>query len=708
MTTAHGLVEEGELLLQQWLRIKPPPIYVPRQFHKPAGDENQEYWEGLVGELAGGHAGMMSLADSLRASDDATIGRLNARAYGPRLATVRLAAEKFAAALAAIPDPAEPLHLAAAEGRAYALVEASVGWARSIGPDFALDPRAQEFRAAFEASAYAAGLAESAKDNFRSHRALYNVGRVLQDLRGPLPRTREALRSSFTALEFLLAVEGEPDEPYWRERRADLLHRLILACALDQSWEAGPELLTYTQYLKDVEFARRVVMRADGHGRDIGNLVLKITALKGEHEIPLPLTFNMPQLSSRLPASTAVVEYVLLDQLVLVIFSHAAQGGVSQFKRDRRLAGALDVFLRPAEADFYGTTEEKLETEAPERIYALDMRRFVGGDSDAFLNWELRQDVLHVEPRPQGEWGARMDKQAVRLDPGVPWQSTLHRVLLEPLRERLPEHIEHLVIIPDMALTLLPFHLLTDSEGRPLHDRYRVSYAQNLAVLASSLSRRAEPEPDGPVLIVSDPSRTLTWADWEVEQVQKAVGKRAILLDRDRSTPESVLAAMKDVAAVHFCTHGFFNPDQPEQSGLLLAGGRWLTFRDIGDLEAAPSLVYLGACRTGRLRLSARFRSMGLPSQFLAAGARSVVSTLWPVADVAAALVAAEFYQNLYQVGMPRLESLTAAMNLVRGIGVPEVERRMGTGALEELEPKDRPFEEFFYWGPFALHGAWE
>ena len=150
---------------------------------------------------------------------------------------------------------------------------------------------------------------------------------------------------------------------------------------------------------------------------------------------------------------------------------------------------------------------------------------------------------------------------------------------------------------------------------------------------------------------------------------------------------------------LHLATHGFFAPagasarraSAPEPgapgphrpvrgrggsgfhpgllSGLALAGADRpakpgeddgiLTALEVADLDLANvELVTLSACETGLGAVAGGEGVLGLQRAFQAAGARSVVSSLWSVDDAATRALMVDFYDNLWHKKLPKLEAL--------------------------------------------------
>lgn len=102
---------------------------------------------------------------------------------------------------------------------------------------------------------------------------------------------------------------------------------------------------------------------------------------------------------------------------------------------------------------------------------------------------------------------------------------------------------------------------------------------------------------------------------------------------------------------LHLATHGLVSDDFPMSSGVLLAAGDGddglLQAHEVLGLELSADIVTLSACRTGRGRLRRGEGVVGLSRAFLAAGASSVVVSLWDVDDRATPLFMEAFYEQI-------------------------------------------------------------
>jgi CHAT domain-containing protein len=112
----------------------------------------------------------------------------------------------------------------------------------------------------------------------------------------------------------------------------------------------------------------------------------------------------------------------------------------------------------------------------------------------------------------------------------------------------------------------------------------------------------------------------------------------ATLLDGRNATIESFEREARDAGMIHFSGHAVTSEQLPEDTFLALSsnigGNARLDVRQVGamKLDRAP-VVVLAACSTARGRVTAFEGTASVARAFLAAGARSVVATLWPLDD---------------------------------------------------------------------------
>lgn len=120
---------------------------------------------------------------------------------------------------------------------------------------------------------------------------------------------------------------------------------------------------------------------------------------------------------------------------------------------------------------------------------------------------------------------------------------------------------------------------------------------------------------------------------------------------------------------LHFATHGFFNNEHPELSGLVLTmvdrnganANGMMALPDIYNLNLSAELTVLSACETARGKDVKGEGLVGLTHSFLSAGSKSVVASLWKVDDRATAVFMAKFYEFMLERGLAPAAALREA-----------------------------------------------
>ncbi len=321
------------------------------------------------------------------------------------------------------------------------------------------------------------------------------------------------------------------------------------------------------------------------------------------------------------------------------------------------------------------------------------------------LRWISYFQNVHVHWAHGWTWDLRW-KSTFPSFSGDLWRSVYDMVYGEAASVCRQAGIRHLIISPDGALAGLPHHLLRGPDGSRLGDQFAISYAPNLTGMLTVLDTDQLDPAHTRFVIVQDPTQTVGLAQWECASVARLAGRAARMLEGAAVTAAALKQACQGAGVLHFTGHAQFSWLQPEQAFLTVGGGQRMGLAELRALRLQPgALVYLSACHTGRTGAgTGRATAQGIASALLEAGAATVICTLWPVHSVAAALVATWFYEAWLSGHQGRLESLQQALSKLR------VVRRLECEALLQQRiylRGERPFEDEYYWGAFALFGAW-
>ena len=259
-----------------------------------------------------------------------------------------------------------------------------------------------------------------------------------------------------------------------------------------------------------------------------------------------------------------------------------------------------------------------------------------------------------------------------------------------------------LIIVPDKSLFFAPFSTLIDEHGCYLSHNYSVQITPSLHSLRASMEKPPDPNL-GIALFVGNPAvgrlsleeevfRDLPSAAQEVKSLSKLFQAKP-LVGRD-AQKQVVLELLDKASIIHIAAHG-----EPNSGEIILApnGSQGqsssscptqesflLTQEDIINISVKARLVVLCCCHTGQGKVTSE-GVIGLARAFLAAGARSVLSTLWPINDAATK----EFMEKLYK-------------ELCQEVPVCEALRRT-KNTFQNHE--NQHFQSVKIWAPFTIYG---
>jgi CHAT domain-containing protein len=190
----------------------------------------------------------------------------------------------------------------------------------------------------------------------------------------------------------------------------------------------------------------------------------------------------------------------------------------------------------------------------------------------------------------------------------------------------------------------------------------------------------------------------------------------ARLLHGTDATASAFLELATGYEVLHLACHGMTGRDRPGGAYFEVAGGTLAAAEifDRGELNA--SLVVLSACRSGQPDGLLPAEALDAASMFLSAGARAVVSTMWPVDDLAATLFTCRLFQIWnwgegmilpQAVHYARLWLRDITVGQLRGLALAEPRLAPHISRYTRFQPPDLArFGEPYYWAPFAYSGA--
>ena len=154
-----------------------------------------------------------------------------------------------------------------------------------------------------------------------------------------------------------------------------------------------------------------------------------------------------------------------------------------------------------------------------------------------------------------------------------------------------------------------------------------------------------------------------------------------------------------------------FHPDL--LSGIVLAGANHppqpdkddgiLTAMEVSALDLrSVDMAVMSACETGLGKTAGGEGLLGLQRAFQLAGARTVVAGLWKVNDDATRALMTDFYQNLWEKKLPKLEALRQAQLSMLREGADR-----GVHREKQHKPDNAGRLPPLYWAGFVLSGDW-
>lgn len=208
------------------------------------------------------------------------------------------------------------------------------------------------------------------------------------------------------------------------------------------------------------------------------------------------------------------------------------------------------------------------------------------------------------------------------------------------------------------------------------------------------------------------------------EQLGALPGERKLDAEFTRNSLSQALR--KRYPAVHVASHFRLVFNDPNKSVMLLGDGQTLP---IGEFTGNPvdfrlidiDLLTLSACETAVP--AGHDSATGMEVESLSAlvhqaGARSVLATLWPVADRATASFMGRFYGYLSNNSLSKANALSRAQqDFIQGRAAPEIGREQGfrgrgatvVGSEAEQRTTTTPSDltHPYFWAPFTLLGNW-
>ena len=346
-------------------------------------------------------------------------------------------------------------------------------------------------------------------------------------------------------------------------------------------------------------------------------------------------------------------------------------------------------------------------------------------------------------------------------------QMLLRARLWDPL-ETYCRDVNIVIVSPEGRMTDIPFAALPGQDPqRYLIEEHALVTVPNAFLLSrlteSSVTRRSEHAAlvVGDVDFSGDGNSTsnstgrfgeLPGTAREAEEIaglfrEQFSDARLTLAMQDQPTEGLFRRSANDYRYIHLATHGYFSPlnwlttatgkqkeltehleaylpnllngvalaganrSQGIASGSVVAEDALLTSLEVAALDLRNvDLAVLSACETTLGQAPLGEGMLGLQRAFQVAGVRSTVTSLWKVDDAATEALMVEFYRNLWERRMSKLDSLRRAQlamlahydvstKKLRSRGMTLLNSKQDSTTDQRLAP--------YFWASFVLSGDW-
>ena len=260
--------------------------------------------------------------------------------------------------------------------------------------------------------------------------------------------------------------------------------------------------------------------------------------------------------------------------------------------------------------------------------------------------------------------------------------------VIGPIADLLGSQFDELVIVSDGALCFTPWATIVEST------RIRTVPSLTSYQLISSVPE-CHHKKTGALLVgnpclneLKKPLPDLPCAQEEVEFIASILNTRP--LTGREATKAEVIKRMSSVGLIHIAAHGnertgeiALSPNPGWTSEFPQRTDYVLKMSDVQAANLRARLVVLSCCHSGRGRILKGVGVVGIARAFLAAGARSVLTSLWAIDDEATMVFMKNFYQHLKE-GKTSSAALHQTMKSLR---------------------ESEKFSKMRYWAPFQLIG---
>jgi CHAT domain-containing protein len=235
---------------------------------------------------------------------------------------------------------------------------------------------------------------------------------------------------------------------------------------------------------------------------------------------------------------------------------------------------------------------------------------------------------------------------------------TLYDLVGRPVVQRLHElnvpEQSRIWWCPTSVFCSLPLHAMGPIRSDGHHklyflDLYIPSYTPTLSALIESRKHGLHSFEKPSILLVAQPDEFMPKA-WDEIYLIRHLNTTVTTLTSKRAMPSGVLRHLQDHRFAHFSCHGILEMGKPFDASFKLYQGQRLTLLDIirSRLPSAE-FAFLSACHTAELtEESIVNEGLHLSAAVQYSGFRSVVGTMWAMADIDGQVLVKHFYSSVF------------------------------------------------------------
>jgi CHAT domain-containing protein len=153
------------------------------------------------------------------------------------------------------------------------------------------------------------------------------------------------------------------------------------------------------------------------------------------------------------------------------------------------------------------------------------------------------------------------------------------------------------------------------------------------------------------LLLVAQPDDSLPGVKGEIKVIRALKAQVAVVdLVSSKATPSSVVDGLRGSQLAHFACHGVLETGKPFDASFKLHGGSHLTLLDIVRSQLPHAeFAFLSCCHAAEItEESVADEALHLTAAMQYCGFRSVVGTMWEMADTDGRDLAKSFYRSLF------------------------------------------------------------